>query len=86
MRKPFDMANKYEYGSYHDDEPTIKTQVPAFLPKVIVDDDAEDDEPTLPSLRNPFHEEKRYPGIGLLIVLFSGALFWGAVLWFFVWH
>lgn len=87
MRKPFDMADKYEPYSYQDDEPTIRMQVPSFLPKVIVDDDAGDDEPTLPSFRNPFHqEEKRYPGIGLMIVLFTGALFWGALLWFFVWR
>lgn len=76
--KPLDMADKYEPLSYSDDEDTVRMQVPIFREQVIV----EDDEPTLPSMRNPLfpqQEEKRYPGIGLLIVLASGFLFWGAV-------
>ncbi len=41
------------------------------------------DEPTLPSLRNPLlpTEEKRYPGIGLLIAFGTGFLFWGTLAW-----
>jgi len=81
MRKPLDLADTYAPLSYEDDEPTIKTHVPDFFPKVIVDEDASDDEPTLPSMRNPLYEEKRYPGVGLALVLVTGALFWGAVAW-----
>jgi hypothetical protein len=46
------------------------------------------DEDTVPSFRNPMLErmqhqgEKRYPGIGLLIVFGTGFLFWGVVLYF----
>lgn len=42
------------------------------------------DEPTLPSMRNPLlpKEEKRYPGIGLLIAFGTGILFWGTVFYF----
>jgi hypothetical protein len=89
MSKPLDMADKYEPLSYQDaDEyvdstPTIKVQVPTFLPKVIVeaDDPSWDDEDTevMPA---PFKEEEtRYPGIGLALVVVTGAAFWGAILW-----
>lgn len=78
--KTLDMADKYEPLSYQDDEDTVRMQVPLFPNQVIVDADATDDEPTLPSMRNPFHqEEKRYPGIGLLIALGTGLAFWGTV-------
>lgn len=78
--KTLDMADKYEPASYQDDEPTVKVNMEAILPKVIVDDD--DFEPTLPSARNPlFVEEKRYPGIGLLLTFGTGFIFWGTVLY-----
>ena len=78
--KTLDMADKYEPASYQDDEPTVKVNMQAILPKMYV----EEDEPTLPSARNPLFpkEEKRYPGIGLLICLGTGAIFWGTVLYF----
>ena len=85
--KPLDLSDKYEPLSYTDEyadpdsEPTVKIHMSAVHPQVILTDD---DEPTLPSMRNPlFPEEKRYPGVGLIIVLLSGAFFWGAVLWYF---
>lgn len=81
MRKPFDMADRYEPLSYTDDEPTVKIQMSAVHPKFIVDEDAGDDEPTLPSMRNPFYQEHRYPGVGMMLVLGSGLLFWGFVAW-----
>ncbi len=78
--KTLDMADKYEPASYSDDEPTVKVNMQAILPKVYL----EDDEPTLPSMRNPLlpKEEKRYPGIGLLLAFGSGAIFWGTLLYF----
>lgn len=76
-----DMADKYPPAEcYEDDEPTLKVNMAAVLPKVVVDD--EECEPTLPSMRNPFTEEKRYPGVGLLICLVTGAAFWGTFLYF----
>lgn len=44
----------------------------------------EDDEPTI-RMAVPYpqpYEEKRYPGVGLLIVLGSSLLFWGTVAYF----
>jgi hypothetical protein len=29
----------------------------------------------------PIHGETRYPGIGLALVVVTGAAFWGALLW-----
>lgn len=86
MSKPLDMADKYPFDE--DDEPTVKIHVPDFFPKVIIDEDAGEEEPTLPSMRNPLlhrHHgtEKRYPGIGLALAFLTGGLFWGAVLWYF---
>lgn len=79
--KPLDMADKYEPASYQDDEPTVKIDMRAILPKLYLSEE-EDCEPTLPSQRNPLHQEKRYPGIGLLICLGTGLLFWGTVAYF----
>lgn len=77
--KPLDLADKYDSTLGPDSEPTVRTQVPTFLPKVIVE---EDDEVTIPDFKlPPIHEETRYPGIGLAIVLVTGGIFWGAVLW-----
>lgn len=47
----------------------------------------DDDEPTLKINMGAVHpiikveEEKRYPGIGLLMVLGFGLIFWGTVGW-----
>jgi len=84
MNKPLDLADKYEPLSYQDmdDEPTVKMY--PVLPKVIIDGDGEDDEPTIPDMRAPIQEEKTYPGIGLLIALGTGLLFWGTVI-YFIW-
>lgn len=81
--KTLDMADKYEPASYtDDDEPTVKIDMRAVLPKLYLSGDEDDFEPTLPSARSPkFPEEKRYPGIGLLIVLGTGLLFWGTLAW-----
>lgn len=77
--KPLDLADKYDSTLGPDSEPTVRTQVPTFLPKVIVE---EDDEVTIPDFKlPPIHDEKRYPGIGLAIVLVTGGLFWGGLLW-----
>lgn len=62
--KPLDMADKYEPLSYEDEEPTIKVDMRAILPKVVV------------------HEEKRYPGVGLLMTLSFGLIFWSFVGYF----
>jgi hypothetical protein len=79
--KTLDMADRYDPLSYQDEEPTIKIDMNAVLPKINMDD--EDDEPTLPSMRRPvFAEEKRYPGVGLLLCLSTGLLFWGTVAYF----
>ena len=94
--KPLDMADKYEPLSYQDEyadpdsEPTVKVHMPNFLPKVIVEDGVDfDDDPTLPSAPSPVllaqskhQEEKTYPGVGLLLCLVTGGLFWGTVLYF----
>lgn len=77
-----DMADKYPPAEAFEDEPTVKVNMEAVLPKVIIDDDFE---PTLPSMRNPFigeRNEKQYPGIGLLIAFGTGLAFWGTVLYF----
>lgn len=91
--KTLDMADKYEPLSYTDEysdpdsEPTVKIQVPDFLPKVIVSDEGEEvydldgGRDTIPC-PPPIHEEKTYPGIGLLICLSTGLLFWGTVAYF----
>lgn len=82
--KPLDMADRYEPLSYQDEdnEPTVKVNMEAILPKVVVDDE-EDFEPTLPSMRRPvFPEEKRYPGVGLLMTLGFGLIFWSTVAYF----
>jgi hypothetical protein len=92
MSKPLDMADKYEPLSYQDadeyvdvdSEPTIKVQVPTFLPKVIVsesDDPSWDDEDTEVMPQPPIHGETRYPGIGLALVVLGGGAFWGAIFW-----
>lgn len=78
-----DMADKYEPLSYTDEyadpdsEPTVKIQVPTFHPQVVVDEQERDTIPAPP----PIHEETRYPGAGLLLVLSTSFLFWAAVLW-----
>lgn len=76
-----DMADKYPPAEAFEDEPTVKVDMNAILPKVIVEED--DFEPTLPSARTPvFPQEKTYPGIGLLIAFGTGLAFWGTVAYF----
>jgi hypothetical protein len=79
--KPLDMADKYEPLSYEDDEPTVKVQVPNFLPHVIIEGD-EDTRATIPSPPPAHEEETTYPGVGLLITLGFGLIFWGTVAYF----
>lgn len=85
MSKPLDLADKYDSTYDPDSEPTIKVQVPNFLPKVIVeaDDPDWDDEDTEVMPVPPIHGETRYPGIGLALVILTGGAFWGALLWWF---
>lgn len=84
--KTLDMADKYEPLSYEDDEPTIKVQVPEFLPKVIVSDEGEEvydldgGRDTIPS--PPPFQEKTYPGVGLLMTLGFGLIFWSTLAYF----
>lgn len=84
--KPLDMADRYDPLSYQDDEPTIKVQVPDFLPKIIVSDEGEEvydldgGRDTIPC--PPPHTETRYPGVGLLMVLGFGLTFWSMVAYF----
>lgn len=79
--KPLDLADKYPPAdSFEDDEPTVKVQVPDFLPHVIIEGD-EDTRATIPS-PPPVHEETTYPGVGLLIALGFGLIFWGTVAYF----
>lgn len=79
--KPLDMADKYPPAeSFKDDEPTVKVQVPDFLPHITVEDD-EDTRATIPS-PPPIHEETTYPGVGLLIALGFGLIFWGTISYF----
>ncbi len=86
--KPLDMADRYDPLSYQDEEPTIRTQVPTFLPKINVSDEGEDEydlygRDTIPC--PPPHTETRYPGIGLLMVLGFGLTFWSLVA-YFIWR
>ena len=79
--KTLDMADKYDPLSYQDDEPTVKINMEAVLPKVIVDDD--DFEPTLPSARSPvFPQEKKDPRLGLILILAVCVPFWATVAYF----
>ncbi len=79
--KPLDMADKYDslYDPYSDpdSEPTVKIQVPTFHPQVVVDEQDRDTIPCPP----PF-EEKQYPGVGLLMTLGFGLIFWSTVAYF----
>lgn len=68
---------------------TLDIQFPAehdTLPPLYAEDD--DNEPTIRMQRPTFHpqvivgEEKRYPGIGLLIAFGTGIAFWGTVAYF----
>ncbi len=78
--KTLDMADKYDPLSYQDDEPTVKINMEAVLPKVIIDDDFE---PTLPSARNPFFsQEKKDPRMGLILILAVCVPFWATVFYF----
>jgi len=87
--KTLDMADKYEPLSYEDEDTTVRVQVPTFHDQVIVsgeNDDfdlhgARDTIPCPPPYPQPY-EEKRYPGVGLLICLATGLAFWGTVAYF----
>jgi hypothetical protein len=73
-----DMADKYPPAeSFEDDEPTVKVQVPYFYPQVKV---SSDDRDTIPC--PPPYEESRYPGVGLLITLGFGLIFWSTLAYF----
>lgn len=84
--KTLDMADKYEPLSYQDEysdpdsEPTVKIQVPVFDPQVVVGE--RDTIPCPPPSFEGERGEKSYPGIGLLLCLVSGGLFWGTVLYY----
>lgn len=98
--KPLDMADKYPPAeSFEDDDgdrPTIKVQVPDFLPQVIVSDEGEESDlygerdtiPSPPSYPECMPErveergQKSYPGLGLLIALGFGVTFWSIVTYF----
>ena len=87
--KTLDMADKYEPLSYQDDEDTVRVQVPTFLPRIEVGDEGEDEydlygqRDTIPS--PPPYQEKRYPGVGLLICLVTGFAFWGFIAYLLFW-
>jgi hypothetical protein len=86
--KPLDMADKYAPLSY-EDEVTVRTQVPTFHDQVIVSGENEDfdlhgERDTIPS-PPPYpapYEERRYPGVGILLALGTGLLFWGTIAYF----
>jgi hypothetical protein len=80
--KTLDLSDTYPPAESFedDDEPTVKVQVPNFLPHVRVDEE-EDNRDTIPS-PPPIHEEKTYPGVGLLIALGFGLIFWSMVSYF----
>lgn|SRR5574337_1539664 len=77
-----DLADKYPPAEAFDDEPTVRVNLRPIHAQVVI----EDDEPTLPSQRSPVFpkEEKKYPGVGLLLAFGTGFLFWGAVAWLVV--
>jgi hypothetical protein len=83
--KTLDMADKYPPAEDDYDNgslPTIKVQVPVFIPQVIVgDEDPDGTRDTIPS-PPPAHMETTYPGVGLLIVLGFGFSFWSLVAYF----
>lgn len=84
--KTLDMADKYPPADddYNDDSvPTIRVQVPEFLPQVIVgnDEDPEGTRDTIPS-PPPFPQDPTYPGVGLMIALGFGFSFWSLVAYF----
>jgi hypothetical protein len=87
--KTLDMADKYppaddDYAP--DSTPTIRVQVPEFLPKAIVSDEGEEvydldgGRDTIPS--PPPNMEKTYPGVGLLMTLGFGLIFWSTIAYF----
>ena len=91
--KPLDMADKYPPAeSFEDDEPTIKVQVPEFIPRIVVSDEGEevydldggrDTIPSPPSYPECVEEPtKTYPGVGLLMTLGFGLIFWSTLAYF----
>jgi hypothetical protein len=85
--KTLDMADTYPPAeSFEDDEPTVRTHVPNLFPKVIVSEDEggfdlhgdRDTIPCAPPYPQPY-DEARYPGVGILIALGMGLLFWGTI-------
>jgi len=89
--KTLDMADKYppaeSFEDDDDDRPTIKVQVFEPVPQVIVGDEGADlygERDTIPSPPSypeciPERAEKTYPGVGLLIALGFGLIFWSLV-------
>lgn len=69
--KTLDMADKYDSSYFPDDEPTVKIQVPTFHNQVVVSECSTEEDYE--------HEETRYPGVGLLLALGTGVIFWGTI-------
>lgn len=89
--KTLDMADKYppaESFDNDDDGPTLKVQVPEFRYQVVVEaDDPHGDRDTIPSPPSypecvETHTETTYPGVGLLLSLGFGLIFWSTVAYF----
>lgn len=78
--KTLDMADKYDPYSYQDEDPTVKVNMNAILPKVYVEDD---DEPTLTDMRP--HQVQRGPNWGILGCIAFCLVFWGTVA-YLVWR
>lgn len=93
--KTLDMADKYEPLSYEDapdSTPTIKVQVPTFTDQVVLSGENDDfdlhgERDTVPSPPSypecvPGHTENKYPGVGLLMTLGFGLIFWSTLAYF----
>jgi hypothetical protein len=81
--KPLDMADKYPPAENFDNEPTVKVHIPNFFPKVIVEEDPDlygqrDTVPCEPPYPAPY-EGRVYPGVGLLISIGVGLIFWATL-------
>lgn len=62
-----DLADTY---SSDEDEPTVKIQVPSFIPQINVEDDEVTEVMPAPM------QESKYPGIGLTMALAIGTAIW----------
>lgn len=89
--KTLDMADKYPPAESFDEETTVRVQVPSFYPKVTVESldfdlhGERDTIPCAPPYPQPWaegpsgYEEVRYPGVGILLCLGMGLVFWGTI-------